>query len=119
MSRERLEALGRQIPLGWLNPCLVRMEGIAQQKRSDRELWKQIDPLYSRFEAAMRMVPMIPPAGTPKQLVENPGEENPETIPDEPVGNPETEEPEAIPDEPVENPGTQKSEANPGEPEPC
>jgi hypothetical protein len=102
--------------LGELEIQVKRLVGIEQHKRSDRELWKLIDPFYNRFESAMRMVPMIPPAGMPEDpveksepmpedSVENPGTEKSEPIPDEPVENPEAEKSEPIPDEPVEKPG--------------
>jgi hypothetical protein len=77
-----------------------RLTGIEQHKRSDRELWKLIDPLYDRFVSAMRMLPMIPPAGMPKDPVEKPV-----PMPEDSVENPGAEKSEAIPDEPVENPG--------------
>ena len=84
--------------LGELEIEVMRLEDIGQLKRSDRELWELIDPLYLRFESAMRMVPQVPPAGTPRQPpVENPEGENPEG--ENPEGEkPEGEKPEPIPD---------------------
>ncbi len=46
-----------------LKTLVLRLGTIEQQKQGNRELWKSIGPHYSRFEAAMRMIPMIPPAG--------------------------------------------------------
>ena len=46
-----------------LKTLVLRLGTIEQQKQENRELWKSIGPHYSRFEAAMRMIPMIPPAG--------------------------------------------------------
>ncbi len=65
--------------MGELEIEIIRLEDVGQLKRSNRELWELIDPLYTRFESAMRMVPQVPPAGT-KRLppVENPEGENPE-----------------------------------------
>ncbi|MEE2991411.1 MAG: hypothetical protein VX715_12405 [Planctomycetota bacterium] len=46
-----------------LKTLVLRLGTIEQQKQGNRKLWKLIGPHYSRFEAAMRMIPMIPPAG--------------------------------------------------------
>jgi hypothetical protein len=46
-----------------LKTLVLRLETIEQQKQENRELWKSIEPQYSRFDAAMRMIPMIPPRG--------------------------------------------------------
>ena len=79
--------------MGELEIEIIRLEDVGQLKRSNRELWELIDPLYTRFESAMRMVPQVPPAGT-KRLppVENPEGENPEGE------NPEGEDTESVPD---------------------
>lgn len=79
--------------MGELEIEIIRLEDVGQLKRSNRELWELIDPLYTRFESAMRMVPQVPPAGT-KRLppVENPEVENPEGE------NPEGEDTESVPD---------------------
>jgi hypothetical protein len=102
--------------LGELEIQVKRLGRIEQHKRSDRELWKLIDPLHNRFESAMRMVPMIPPAGMPEDPVENPGTEKSEPMPEDPVENPGTEKSEPMPEDPVENPGTEKSEPMPEDP---
>ncbi|MFP6754029.1 MAG: hypothetical protein VB855_20265, partial [Pirellulaceae bacterium] len=82
---------------------IFRLEDIGQLKRSNRELWELIDPLYVRFEAAMRMVPQVPPAGTKRPPpVENPPVENPEGE-NPPVENPPVENP-PVENPPVENP---------------
>ena len=79
--------------MGELEIEIIRLEDVGQLKRSNRELWELIDPLYTRFESAMRMVPQVLPAGT-KRLppVENPEGENPEGE------NPEGEDTESVPD---------------------
>jgi len=84
---------------------IFRLEDIGQLKRSNRELWELIDPLYTRFESAMRMIPQVPPAGTPRQPpVETPETEKPEV--EDPEGenpegeDPEDQKPEPIPDKP-------------------
>jgi hypothetical protein len=46
-----------------LKALVLRLGTIEQQKQANRKLWKSIEPHYTRFEAAMRMIPMIPPAG--------------------------------------------------------
>jgi len=94
--------------MGELEIEIIRLEDVGQLKRSNRELWELIDPLYTRFESAMRMVPQVPPAGT-KRLppVENPEVENPE------VENPEVENPE------VENPEDEDTESVPDKLNPC
>ena len=89
--------------LGELEIEVIRLEDIGQLKRSDRELWELIDPLYLRFESAMRMVPQVPPAGTKRlpavenSAVENSAVENSEV--EDPEGeNPEDQKPVPIPD---------------------
>ena len=49
--------------VGELKTLVLRLGTIEQQIQANRELWKSIEPHYTRFEAAMRMIPMIPPAG--------------------------------------------------------
>ena len=94
--------------MGELEIEVIRLEDIGQLKRSNRELWELIDPLYTRFESAMRMVPQVPPAGTQRlPPVQNPEVQNPE------VENPEVENPE------VENPEDQKPEPMPDKLETC
>tara|TARA_B100000809_G_C15077688_1_gene508482 strand:+ start:896 stop:1591 length:696 start_codon:yes stop_codon:yes gene_type:complete len=89
--------------MGELEIEVIRLEDIGQLKRSNRELWELIDPLYTRFESAMRMVPQVPPAGmqrlppVKKPEVEDPEGENPEVEKPE-VEKPEGENPEPIPD---------------------
>jgi len=86
------------IMMGELATEIIRLEDVGQLKRSNRELWELLDPLYTRFESAMRMVPQVPPAGT-KRLpsAETPEDETPEdeTPEDE---TPEDENPESVPD---------------------
>jgi hypothetical protein len=61
-----------------LKTLVLRLGTIEQQKQANRELWKSIEPHYTRFEAAMRMIPMIPPAGFVDPNPEIPEAEIPE-----------------------------------------
>lgn len=76
-----------------LKIMVLRLGTIEQQKQANRELWKSIEPHYSRFEAAMRMVPMIPPAGYVDPNLEIPEAVIPEAeIPEAEIPEPETSE---------------------------
>ena len=61
-----------------LKTLVLRLEKIAQQKQADRELWKVLEPHYTRFDAALRMVPLIPPRGFVDPTPDTPAAEAPE-----------------------------------------
>jgi hypothetical protein len=60
-----------------LKTLVLRLGHIEQQKRANREVWRVIEPHYARFDAAMRMIPMIPPAGHVDPNPTNPSPRHP------------------------------------------